>query len=151
LQRKIDILEMTSETGVQQKLSSEGESNAENSDSQLLMEFDALKEENMLIKDDIKFLKTQLVEITETEESVLKLEKECGLLDASLRELECGFIADQSDMLKLGPLQHDAWWEKVENLEESLKSTAKQVEHAAMILDCYQDFQDKTEKIEASL
>jgi starch synthase len=81
----------------------------------------------------------------------LKLEKECGLLDASLRELECGFIADQSDMLKLGPLQHDAWWEKVENLEESLKSTAKQVEHAAMILDCYQDFQDKTEKIEASL
>jgi starch synthase len=152
LQRKIDILEMKlSETGVQQKRSSEGESNAENSDSQLLMELDALKEENILIKDDIKILKTQLVEITETEESVLKLEKERALLDASLRELECGFIAAQSDMLKLGPLQHDAWWEKVENLEELLESTAKQVEHAAMILNCYQDFLDKTEKIEASL
>jgi starch synthase len=152
LQRKIDILEMKlSETGGQQKLSSEGESGAENSDSQLLMEFDALKEENMLIKDDIKFLKTQLVEITETEKSLFKLEKERALLDASLKELECGFIAAQSDMLKLGPLQHDAWWDKVENLEELLESTAKQVEHASMVLDRYQDFQDKVDKIEASL
>ncbi|GJN15043.1 hypothetical protein PR202_gb01929 [Eleusine coracana subsp. coracana] len=123
----------------------------ENSDSQLLMELDALKEENMLIKDDIEFLKTQLVEITETEESLLKLEKERALLDTSLRDLECGFIAAQSDMLKLGPLQHDAWWEKVENLEELLESTAKQVEHAAMVLERYHDFPDMVEKIEASL
>ncbi|GJM89558.1 hypothetical protein PR202_ga05762 [Eleusine coracana subsp. coracana] len=152
LQQKIDILQMKlSETAVQQKLLSEEESDMENSDSQLLMELDALKEENMLIKDDIKFLKTQLVEITETEESLLKLEKERALLDTSLRDLECGFIAAQSDMLKLGPLQHDAWWEKVENLEELLESTAKQVEHAAMVLERYHDFPDMVEKIEASL
>ncbi|XP_062180224.1 probable starch synthase 4, chloroplastic/amyloplastic isoform X2 [Phragmites australis] len=149
LQRKITILEMKlSETGAQPKLS---KSDTEISDSPLVMEFDALKEENMLLKDDIEFLKTNLVEIAETEESLSKLEKERALLDASLRELECSFIAAQSDMLKLGPQQHDAWWEKVENLEELLESTANQVKHAAMVLDLNHDFQDKVEKLKASL
>lgn len=146
LQQKIDILEMKlSETGAQSELSSEGKSDAEG------LEFDVVKEENILLKDDIKFLKVKLVEITETEERLFKLEKERALLDTSLRELECTFIAAQSDMLKLGPLQHDAWWEKVENLEELLDSTANQVEHAALMLEGYHDFQDKVEELEASL
>ncbi|KAL6610545.1 hypothetical protein ACP70R_040514 [Stipagrostis hirtigluma subsp. patula] len=152
LQRKVNILEMKlSETDAQPKVSNEGRPDAEISDSPLVLEFDALKEENMTLKDDIKFLKTKLVEITETEESLFKLEKERALLDASLRELECEFIAAQSDMLKLGLLQHDAWWEKVENLEELLESTANQVEQAATVLDLNHDFQDKVEKLEASL
>ncbi|OEL27726.1 putative starch synthase 4, chloroplastic/amyloplastic [Dichanthelium oligosanthes] len=146
LQQKINILEIKlSETGAQSELSSEGKSDAE------ALEFDVLKEENMLLKDDINFLKAKLIEITETEESLFKLEKERALLDASLRELECAFIAAQSDMLKLGPMQHDAWWEKVENLEELLESTANQVEHAAGILDGYHDFQDTVDKLGASL
>lgn len=137
LQQKINILEIKlSETGVQSELSNEGKSDAK---------------ENMLLKDDINFLKAKLIDITETEESLFKLEKERALLDASLRELECAFIAAQSDMLKLGPMQHDAWWEKVEILEELLESTANQVEHAALILDSYIDFQDKVDKLEASL
>ncbi|KAL6851640.1 hypothetical protein ACP4OV_020204 [Aristida adscensionis] len=152
LQRKINILEMKlSETGAQPNLPIEGKPDAEISDSALVVEFDALKEENMLLKDDITFLKTKLVEITETEETLFKLEKERALLDASLRELECKFIAAQSDMLKLGPLQHDAWWEKVENLEELLESTANQVEQAATALDLNHDFQDKIVKLEESL
>lgn len=146
LQQKIDILEMKfSETGARSELSSEGKSDAKG------LEFDVVKEENILLKDDIKFLKVKLVEITETEERLFKLEKERALLDTSLRELECTFIAAQSDMLKLGPLQHDAWWEKVENLEELLDSTANQVEHAALMLEGYHDFQDKVEELEASL
>ncbi|KAK8457355.1 hypothetical protein SEVIR_3G171300v4 [Setaria viridis] len=146
LQRKMSILEIKlSETGAQSELSSEGKSDTE------AQEFDVLKEENMLLKDDINFLKSKLIEITETEESLFKLEKERAILDASLRELECAFIAAQSDMLKLGPMQHDAWWEKVENLEELLESTANQVEHAALILDGYHDFQEKIDKLEASL
>ena len=108
LQQEINILEIKlSETGAQSKLSSKGMSDAE------ALEFDVLKEENMLLKDDITFFKAKLIEITETEASLFKLEKERALLDASLRELECAFIAAQSDMLKLGPMQHDAWWEKV--------------------------------------
>ncbi|CAN6336988.1 unnamed protein product [Urochloa humidicola] len=146
LQQKINTLEIKlSETGAQSELSSEGKSDAE------AQEFDVLKEENTLLKDDINFLKAKLVEITEIEESLFKLEKERALLDASLRDLECAFIAAQSDMLKLGPMQHDAWWEKVENLEELLESTANQVEHAALILDDYHDFQDKIDKLEVSL
>ena len=39
----------------------------------------------MLLKDDINFLKAMLIEMTETEESIFKLEKERALLDASLR------------------------------------------------------------------
>jgi hypothetical protein len=146
LQQEINNLEIKlSETGAQSELSSKGMSDAE------ALEFDVLKEENMLLKDDITFFKEKLIEITETEESLFKLEKERALLDASLRELECAFIAAQSDMLKLGPMQHDAWWEKVENLEELLESTANQVEHAALILDGYHDVQDKVDKLEASL
>ncbi|CAD6333083.1 unnamed protein product [Miscanthus lutarioriparius] len=146
LQQKINILEMKlSETGAQSVLSSEVKSDAEG------LEFDVVKEENELLKDDMNFLKAKLIEITETEESLFKLEKERALLDASLRELECTFISAQSDMLKLGPLQQDAWWEKVENLEDLLDSTANQVERAALTLDVYHDFQDKVEKLKASL
>nr|CAB3464628.1 unnamed protein product [Digitaria exilis] len=146
LQQKMNILEIKlSETGTRSQLSNEGKSDAE------ALKFDVLKEENLLLKDDISFLKTKLIEIAETEESLFKLEKERALLDASLRELECAFIAAQSDMLKLGPMQHDAWWEKVETLEELLESTANQVEHAALILDGYNDLQDKVDKLEASL
>ena len=146
LQQEINILEIKlSEMGAQSELSTKGMSDAE------ALEFDVLKEENMLLKDDITFFKAKLIDITEKEESLFKLEKERALLDASLRELECAFIAAQSDMLKLGPMQHDAWWEKVENLEELLESTANQVEHAALILDGYHTFQDKVDKLEASL
>jgi len=146
LEQKINILEMKlSETGTQSVLSSEVKSDAEG------LEFDVVKEENVLLKDDMNFLKAKLIEITETEESLFKLEKERALLDASLRELECTFISAQSDMLKLGPLQQDAWWEKVENLEDLLDSTANQVEHAALTLDGYRDFPDKVEKLKASL
>ncbi|CAN6327494.1 unnamed protein product [Urochloa humidicola] len=146
LQQKINILEIKlSETSAQSDLSGKGKSDAGAQD------FDVLQEENMLLKDDINFLKEKLIEINETEESLFKLEKERALLDASLRELECAFIAAQSDMLKLGPMKHDAWWEKVENLEELLESTANQVEHAALILDDYHDFQDKIDRLEASL
>ncbi|KAF8727373.1 hypothetical protein HU200_018975 [Digitaria exilis] len=146
LQQKMNILEIKlSETGTRSQLSNEGKSDAE------ALKFDVLKEENLLLKGDISFLKTKLIEIAETEERLFKLEKERALLDASLRELECAFIAAQSDMLKLGPMQHDAWWEKVETLEELLESTANQVEHAALILDGYNDFQDKVDKLEASL
>jgi archaellum component FlaC len=146
LQQKINILEIKlSETGAQSELSSEGKSDTE------AQGFDLLKEENMLLKDDITFLKSKLIEINETEESLFELEKERATLDASLRELECAFIAAQSDMLKLSHMQHDAWWEKVENLEELLESTANQVEHAALVLDGYHDFQDKIDKLEASL
>lgn len=146
LQQKINILEMkVSETGTQSALSSEVKYDAGG------LEFDVVKEQNMLLKDDINFLKAKLTEITETEESLFKLEKERALLDASLRELECTFISAQSDMLKLGLLQQDAWWEKVENLEDLLDSTANQVEHAALTLDGYRDFQDKVEELKASL
>jgi len=50
LQQEVNILEIKlSETGAQSKLSSKGMSDAE------ALEFDVLKEENMLLKDDITF------------------------------------------------------------------------------------------------
>ncbi|CAM0954378.1 unnamed protein product [Alopecurus aequalis] len=148
LQRKINILETRlSETGAHHELSTEGDL----SDSPLGLEFDVLKEENILLKEDIEFLKTKLIEVAETEESIFKLEKERALLDASLRELESRFIAAQADMMKLGPRKYDAWWEKVEKLEDLLENTANQVEHAALILDHNHDLQDKLDKLEESL
>lgn len=152
LQRKITILETRlSETDAQLKLSAEGNFDTEINDSPLVLEFDVLKEENMLLKEDIEFLKTKLIEVAETEESILKLEKERALLDASLRELESRFIAAQADTLKLGPRKYDTWWDKVEKLEDLLENTANQVEHAAMILDHNHDLQDKLDKLQASL
>ncbi|XP_037473093.1 probable starch synthase 4, chloroplastic/amyloplastic isoform X1 [Triticum dicoccoides] len=146
LQRKINILETRlSEIDSQHKLSSEGNF----SDSPLALEFDVLKEENIVLKEDIEFFKTKLIEVAETEEGIFKLEKERALLDASLRELESRFIAAQANMMKLGP--RDAWWEKVEKLEDLLETTANQVEHAAVILDRNHDLQDRLEKLEASL
>lgn len=152
LQRKINILETRlSETDARLKLSAEGKFNADINDPPRVLEFDALKEQNLLLKDDIQFLKTKLIEVAEIEESLFKLEKERALLDASLRELESRFIAAQTDMLKHGPRQYDAWWEKVENLQDLLETTANQVEHAAMVLDRSHDLQDKVEKLEESL
>ncbi|VAH09724.1 unnamed protein product [Triticum turgidum subsp. durum] len=146
LQRKINILETRlSETDEQHKLSSEGNF----SDSPLALELGILKEENILLKEDIEFFKTKLIEVAEIEEGIFKLEKERALLDASLRELESRFIAAQADTMKLGP--RDAWWEKVEKLEDLLETTANQVEHAAVILDHNHDLQDRLDKLEASL
>ena len=47
------------------------------------MELNLLKEENVLLKADVQFLKTELAE---TEYCVFKLEKERSLLDATIRE-----------------------------------------------------------------
>ena len=76
LQRKINILETRlSETDEQHKLSSEGNF----SDSPLALEFDVLKEENIVLKEDIEFFKTKLIEVAEIEEGIFKLEKERAL------------------------------------------------------------------------
>ncbi|KAG8086189.1 hypothetical protein GUJ93_ZPchr0010g8856 [Zizania palustris] len=144
LERKINILETRlSETEVQLKLSTEGKFSAEINDSPSVLELDDIKEENILLKDDIQFLKAMLIEVAETEESIFKLEKERTLLDASFRELESRFIAAQADMLKHEPRQYDTWWEKVENLGDLLETTSNEVEHAAIILGRNHDLQDK--------
>ncbi|KAM0840875.1 hypothetical protein ACQ4PT_059359 [Festuca glaucescens] len=75
LQRKINILETKlSEADAQHKLSTEGNF----SDSQLVLEFDVLKEENILLKEDIEFLKTKLIEVAEIEESIQIGERACS-------------------------------------------------------------------------
>uniref|UniRef100_A0A0E0A200 Starch synthase, chloroplastic/amyloplastic n=1 Tax=Oryza glumipatula TaxID=40148 RepID=A0A0E0A200_9ORYZ len=152
LQRKLKILETRlSETDARLKLSAEGQFGTEINDSLPVLELDDIKEENMLLKDDIQFLKTMLTEVAETENSIFTLEKERALLDASLRELESRFIDAQADMLKPGPRQYDAWWEKVENLGDLLETATNKVENAAMVLGCNHDLEDKVDKLEASL
>jgi cell division septum initiation protein DivIVA len=54
-------------------------------------------------------------------------------------------------MMKLGPRKYDAWWEKVEKLEDLLETTANRVEHAALVLDHNHELQDKLDKLDESL
>ncbi|XP_072966521.1 probable starch synthase 4, chloroplastic/amyloplastic isoform X1 [Typha angustifolia] len=131
----------------------EGESHADISGSSLVAELDGLREENMLLKDDIEALKLKLAHVVETEERVQVLEKERSFLEVSLRQLESRFTVAQDDDSKLAPLQHEckALWEKVENLQALLDDAMKQVEHAALVLQQNHDLQQKVEKLEASL
>uniref|UniRef100_A0A0D9WJ00 Starch synthase, chloroplastic/amyloplastic n=1 Tax=Leersia perrieri TaxID=77586 RepID=A0A0D9WJ00_9ORYZ len=152
LQRKIKILETRlSETDAQLKLSTEGKFTAEINDSLPILELGNTKEKNMILKDDIQFLKTMFIEVAETEDGIFQLEKERALLDASLRELHSRFIDAQADMMKPGPRQYDTWWEKVENLGDLLETTANKVETAAMVLGRNHDLEDKVDRLEASL
>lgn len=120
-------------------------------ESPFAMELNVLKEENMLLKADAQFLKTKLVELSETEECLFKLEKERALLDATVRELESRFIISETDIWKLAPMQYDVWMEKVANLQGMLGCLANHIDQAAALLDQNHDLHDKVNKLEASL
>ncbi|KAG8077753.1 hypothetical protein GUJ93_ZPchr0007g3429 [Zizania palustris] len=120
-------------------------------ESPFFMEFIILKEENMLLKADAKFLKAKLVELAEAEEFLFKFEKECSLLDDAVREIEYGFIIAQIDIWKLASLECDVWMEKVENLQGMIGCLTNHVEKSVALLDKHSDLQDKIDEIEASV
>lgn len=128
-------------------------SSLDTGNSLLVKELDALKKENMLLKDDIQTLKAKLTDVKETEERVLVLEKERFCLDDSMRELESRFSAAQNDVSKLTSLTYDckALREKVENLQTLLENSTQQTDQAKLVLQQNQELQQKVEKLEASL
>lgn len=131
----------------------EGGTDVNTSESPLGAELNALREENMVLKDDIQTLKSKLTAVRETEERVGMLEKERSTLEVSFRELESKFAISQDDVMKLVPLQSEckALWEKVGNLQTFLDNLTKQAEQAASVLQQNHELQKKVEKLEASL
>ncbi|KAG1346873.1 Starch synthase, chloroplastic/amyloplastic [Cocos nucifera] len=121
--------------------------------SPLVEDLDALKKENMLLKDDVQTLKAKLTDVKETEERVLVLEKERSSLEDSLRELESRFSAAQIDVSKLTSLTYEckALRERVENLQTLLENATQQADQAKLVLQQNQELRQKVEKLEASL
>ncbi|KAL5223414.1 hypothetical protein ABZP36_028127 [Zizania latifolia] len=146
LQKEVYLLE----TKLSKPLAIEG-----NIDTNILIsiftELIILKEENMLLKADAQFLKAKLIELAEAEEFLFKFEKECSLLDGTVREIEYGFLIAQTDIWKLTPLECDIWMEKVENLQGMIGCLTNHVDKSVALLDKHSDLQDKIDEIEASV
>ncbi|KAM0938167.1 putative starch synthase [Dioscorea sansibarensis] len=122
-------------------------------DSPLAQDLSSLREENMLLKDDIQNLKVKLDDVKETEQRVLMLEKERSILEISLKELESKLAIAQEDVSKLSSVKSDCKTlsEKVESLQGLLDQATKQAEQAVTVLHQNHELQRKVDLLEASL
>ncbi|KAK4361302.1 hypothetical protein RND71_020254 [Anisodus tanguticus] len=116
-------------------------------------EFDSLKKENTILKQDLQALKSELSNVKDTDEHILMLEKERSVLESSLSELESKLAASQEDVLELSALKSECknLYEKVEHLQELLAKATKQADQAISVLQQNQELRKKVDRLEESL
>uniref|UniRef100_A0A1S4BC11 Probable starch synthase 4, chloroplastic/amyloplastic n=1 Tax=Nicotiana tabacum TaxID=4097 RepID=A0A1S4BC11_TOBAC len=95
-------------------------------------ELDSLRKENILLKQDLQALKSELTNVKETDERILMLEKERSVLESSLSELGSKLAASQEDVSELSALKYECknLYEKVEHLQTLLAKATKQADQA---------------------
>lgn len=116
-------------------------------------EFDSLRKENILLKQDLQAMKSELSLVKETDERILMLEKERSVLESSLSELESKLAASQEDVSELSALKLECknLYEKVEHLQALLAKANKQADQAISVLQQNQELQKKVDRLEESL
>lgn len=116
-------------------------------------EFDSLRKENILLKQDLQAMKSELSLVKETDEHILMLEKERSVLESSLSELESKLAASQEDVSELSALKLECknLYEKVEHLQALLAKATKQADQAISVLQQNQELQKKVDRLEESL
>ncbi|KAJ8545339.1 hypothetical protein K7X08_017922 [Anisodus acutangulus] len=119
----------------------------------LTEEFDSLKKENIILKQDLQALKSELSNVKETDERILVLEKERSVLESSLSELESKLAASREDVSELSVLKSECknLYEKVELLQELLAKATKQADQALSVLQQNQELRKKVDRLEESL
>ncbi|KAK4347338.1 hypothetical protein RND71_033677 [Anisodus tanguticus] len=119
----------------------------------LTEEFDSLKKENIILKQDLQALKSELSNVKETDERILMLEKERSVLESSLSELEFKLAASREDVSELSALKSECknLYEKVELLQELLAKATKQADQALSVLQQNQELRKKVDRLEESL
>ncbi|CAN4080158.1 unnamed protein product [Withania somnifera] len=116
-------------------------------------EFDLLRKENVLLKQDLQAVKSELSIVKEKDDHILMLEKERSVLESSLRELESKLGASQEDNSELSALKSECkdLYEKVEHLQTLLAKATKQADQAISVLQQNQELQEKVDRLEESL
>ncbi|XP_059289281.1 probable starch synthase 4, chloroplastic/amyloplastic isoform X2 [Lycium ferocissimum] len=116
-------------------------------------EFDNLRKENILLKQDLQAVKSELSNVKETDERILMLEKERSVLESSISELESKLAASQEDIPELSALKSEckSLYEKVEHLQELLAKATKQADQAISVLQQNQELRKKVDRLEESL
>ncbi|CAN4082076.1 unnamed protein product [Withania somnifera] len=106
---------------------------------------DSLRKENILLKQDLEAMKSELSLVKETDEHILILEKERSVPESSLRDLESKLAASQEDVSELSALKSECknLYEKVENLQTLLAQATKQADQAILVLQQNQELQIK--------
>lgn len=116
-------------------------------------ELDSLRKENILLKQDLQAMKSELSLVKETDDYILMLEKERSVLESSLSELESKLVASQEDVSELSALKLECknLYEKVEHLQLLLAKATKQADQAISVLQQNQELRKKVDKLEESL
>ncbi|XP_019260204.1 PREDICTED: probable starch synthase 4, chloroplastic/amyloplastic [Nicotiana attenuata] len=116
-------------------------------------ELDSLRKENILLKQDLQALKSELTNIKETDERILMLEKERSVLESSLSELGSKLATSQEDVSELSALKYECknLYEKVEHLQTLLAKATKQADQAISVLQQNQELREKVDRLEESL
>ncbi|XP_043690216.1 probable starch synthase 4, chloroplastic/amyloplastic [Telopea speciosissima] len=116
-------------------------------------EFSSLRNENMLLKEDIRELKAELNDVMQADERVLLLEKDCSSLEAALKDLESKLVVAQADVSKLSYLQFECidLREKIGNLQGFLDKATKQADQAILALQENHELRKKVDSLEESL
>ncbi|XP_070051540.1 probable starch synthase 4, chloroplastic/amyloplastic [Nicotiana tomentosiformis] len=116
-------------------------------------ELDSLRKENILLKQDLQALKSELTNVKETDERILMLEKERSVLESSLSELGSKLAASQEDVSELSALKYECknLYEKVEHLQTLLAKATKQADQAISVLQQNQELREKVDRLEESL
>ncbi|PON74029.1 Glycogen synthase [Trema orientale] len=119
----------------------------------LTMELDSLRSENLSLKNDIEKLKQELCHVKRTDERVIMLEDERASLESALKDLESKLSVSQEDVSKLSTLkvEYKNLVEKVENLQVLLDKATKQADQAITVLQQNQELRKKVDKLEESL
>ncbi|PON39961.1 Glycogen synthase [Parasponia andersonii] len=119
----------------------------------LTMELDSLRSENLSLKNDIEKLKQELCHVKSTDERVIVLEDERAYLESALKDLESKLSVSQEDVSKLSTLkvEYKNLVEKVENLQVLLDKATKQADQAITVLQQNQELRKKVDKLEESL
>ncbi|GFP91279.1 probable starch synthase 4 chloroplastic/amyloplastic [Phtheirospermum japonicum] len=150
--------ELSSRTRSEQKLVQDINnfaSSAQNSNlvDSFIQELDSLRSENVILKDELQFLKGELSTIRDTDQRVKALEEERSFLEASLKELESKLAASHEDISKVSSLKSECknLYEKVEDLQKLLDKATKQADQAIQVLHQNQELRKKVDRLEESL
>ncbi|KMZ74748.1 Starch synthase [Zostera marina] len=112
-----------------------------------------IRNENMVLKSDIKMLKDKLRNVQAIDERVFSLENERSKLLASVKELEFMLSVAQKDVSKLSILKTECedLHYKIECLHALLDTATKHADQADRILKRNDELERKVEKLEALL
>ncbi|KAL3643611.1 putative starch synthase 4, chloroplastic/amyloplastic [Castilleja foliolosa] len=151
-------IKLSSRTSSEQKLIQDINNFASSAQNSIIVdsfsqELNSLKTENVILRDELQFLKGELGTIQDTDQRIKALEEELSFLEASLKELESKLATSHADISKVSSLKSEckSLYEKVEDLQSLLDKVTKQDDQTLQVLHQNQELREKVDRLEKSL